>query len=174
MKPHYNEVLGTIKITLLYQVSHYIRVRKTKKYKDLGPANYLVYNRVLSDLFITRFHCNNNTKVNLCSTITMQIYSTALLEKGSMLGQCQIILDQFMYYDIIDTYVWGKACTNRWVFNSVLNEIIDWDFLIERGRCHTTVESCYNEVLGTMKITLLYLVSHYIRVKKYEELEPVK
>ena len=28
----------------------------------------------------------------------------------------------------------GKACTNRWVFNSVLNEIIDWDFLIERGR----------------------------------------
>ena len=30
----------------------------------------------------------------------------------------------------------------------------------------TTVEPCYNEDLGTMKITLLYQVSHYIRVKK--------
>ena len=29
-----------------------------------------------------------------------------------------------------------------------------------------TVEPDYNEVLGTMKITLLYQVSHYIRVKK--------
>ena len=29
-----------------------------------------------------------------------------------------------------------------------------------------TVEPLYNEVLGTMKITLLYQVSHYIRVKK--------
>ena len=63
----------------------------------------------------------------------MQIYSTALLEKSSMLGQCQIIY-QVMYNEIIDTYVWGTACTNRWVFNSVLNEIIDWDILIERGR----------------------------------------
>ena len=63
----------------------------------------------------------------------MQIYSTALLEKSSMLGQRQIIY-QVMYNEIIDTYVWGKACTNRWVFNSVLHEIIDWDFLIERGR----------------------------------------
>ena len=38
----------------------------------------------------------NNNKVNLYSAITMQIYSTALLEKGSMLGQCQIIY-QVMY-----------------------------------------------------------------------------
>ena len=29
-----------------------------------------------------------------------------------------------------------------------------------------TVEPRYNEVLGTMKITLFYHVSHYIRVKK--------
>ena len=28
-----------------------------------------------------------------------------------------------------------------------------------------TVEPLYNEVLGTMKITLLYQVSHYIRGK---------
>ena len=31
VEPHYNEDLGTIKITLLYQVSHYIRVKKTHK-----------------------------------------------------------------------------------------------------------------------------------------------
>ena len=27
VEPHYNEVLGPMKITLLYQVSHYIRVK---------------------------------------------------------------------------------------------------------------------------------------------------
>ena len=47
---------------------------------------------------------NNNNKVNLYSAITMQIYSIALLEKSSMLGQCQIIY-QVMYNEIIDTYV---------------------------------------------------------------------
>ena len=29
-----------------------------------------------------------------------------------------------------------------------------------------TVEPRYNEVIGTMKMTLLYQVSHYIRVKE--------
>ena len=32
----------------------------------------------------------------------------------------------------------------------------------------STVEPRYNEDLGTMKITLLYQVSHYIRVKNKE------
>ena len=31
---------------------------------------------------------------------------------------------------------------------------------------YITVEPRYNEVLGTMKITLLYQVFHYIRVKE--------
>ena len=42
----YNEVRRTMKITLLYQVSHYIRVKK-KKYKELGPAKSPCYKRVL-------------------------------------------------------------------------------------------------------------------------------
>ena len=42
VEPCYNEVLGTMKITLLYQVSHYIRVKKPKKYKELDQQNYLV------------------------------------------------------------------------------------------------------------------------------------
>ena len=33
-----------------------------------------------------------------------------------------------------------------------------------------TVEPRYNEALGTMKFTLLYQVSHYIRVKKNKEI----
>ena len=46
VKPHYNEVLGTMKITLLYQVSHYIRVKR-QRYKELGPAKLPCYKRVL-------------------------------------------------------------------------------------------------------------------------------
>ena len=47
VEPRYNEVLGTMKISLLYQVSHYIRVKKPKKYKEVGPAELPCYKRVL-------------------------------------------------------------------------------------------------------------------------------
>ena len=46
VEPRYNEVLGTMKITLLYQVSHYIRVKKNI-YKEVGPAELPCYKRVL-------------------------------------------------------------------------------------------------------------------------------
>ena len=49
---HYHEVLGTMKIILLYQVSHYIRVKKQRNYEELGPAILPCYKRLL-----TRFHC---------------------------------------------------------------------------------------------------------------------
>ena len=43
VEPHYNEVLGTMKITLLYQVFHYIRVKKKNIYiKSWDQQNYLV------------------------------------------------------------------------------------------------------------------------------------
>ena len=42
MEPRYNEVLGTMKITLLYQVSHYIRVKKQRSIKSWDQQNYLV------------------------------------------------------------------------------------------------------------------------------------
>ena len=60
VEPRYNEDLGTMKITLLYQVSHYIRVKKLK-YKELGPAKSPCYKRVLlyPTSFITRFHCTH-------------------------------------------------------------------------------------------------------------------
>ena len=42
VEPRYNEVLGTMKITLLYQVSHYIRVKKLRNKKNWDQQNYLV------------------------------------------------------------------------------------------------------------------------------------
>ena len=41
VEPHYNEVLGTMKITLLYQVFH-IRVKKQRNIKSWDQQNYLV------------------------------------------------------------------------------------------------------------------------------------
>ena len=41
MEPRYNEVLGTMKITLLYQISH-IRVKKQRNIKSWDQQNYLV------------------------------------------------------------------------------------------------------------------------------------
>ena len=42
VEPRYNEILGTMKITLLYQVSHYIRVKKQRNIKSRDQQNYLV------------------------------------------------------------------------------------------------------------------------------------
>ena len=42
MEPHYNEVLGTMKITSLYQVFHYIGVKKQRNIKSWDQQNYLV------------------------------------------------------------------------------------------------------------------------------------
>ena len=42
VEPLYNEVLGTMKITLLYQVSHYIRVKKQRNIKSWDQQNCLV------------------------------------------------------------------------------------------------------------------------------------
>ena len=63
VEPRYNEVLGTMKITMLYQVSHYIRVKKQRTIKSWDQQNYLVIRGfVISDLFITRFHCIKKKK----------------------------------------------------------------------------------------------------------------
>ena len=42
VEPHYNENFGTMNITLLYQVSHYIRVKKLRNIKSEDRQNYLV------------------------------------------------------------------------------------------------------------------------------------
>ena len=42
VEPRYNEVLGTMKITLLYQVSHFIRLKTQRNIKSWDQQNYLV------------------------------------------------------------------------------------------------------------------------------------
>ena len=42
VEPRYNEVLGNMKITSLYQVSHYIRVKKQRTIKSWDQQNDLV------------------------------------------------------------------------------------------------------------------------------------
>ena len=42
VEPRYNEVLGTMKITLLYQVSYYIRVKKQRNIKSWDQQNTLL------------------------------------------------------------------------------------------------------------------------------------
>ena len=42
VEPLYNEVLGTMKITLLYQVFRYIRVKKQRNIKTWDQQYYLV------------------------------------------------------------------------------------------------------------------------------------
>ena len=77
-EPRYNEVLGTIKITFLYQVSHYIRVKKQRNIKRLDQQNDLVirgycyiwplYNEV--PLYMVLFHqiCGaTGNKIKICS-----------------------------------------------------------------------------------------------------------
>ena len=41
VEPLYNEVLGTINVTLLYQVSHYIRVKEQRNIKSWDQQIYL-------------------------------------------------------------------------------------------------------------------------------------
>ena len=42
VEPRYNEALGTMEFTLLYQVSHYIRVKKLRNIKCWNLQTYLV------------------------------------------------------------------------------------------------------------------------------------
>ena len=104
---------------------------------------------------IMLFWANNSNKVNLYtfSEKTLQIYSkksTALLEKSSMLGQCQIIY-QVMYNEIINTYVWGNG-TVCWTCHDSLsiNKLINkkrrnqiWSKLLENTmKCASVLPSC--------------------------------
>ena len=115
VEPRYNKVLGTMKITLLYQVSH-IRVKKQRNIKNWDQQNYLVIR-----------------------------------------GFCYIR----PLYNEVPLY------TDYNKLSDITNNIL---VPTSQGFCYT-VEPRYNEVLGTMKITLLYQVSHYIRVKKQRNIK---
>ena len=101
----------------MYQVSHYIRVKKQGNIKSWDQQSYLV---------ITGF-CYIQALYNEVPLYTLVLH--------------------FKYLRVQFLILW-------------------WNLQIP-----STVEPCYNEVLGTMKITLLYQVSHYIRVKKQRNIK---
>ena len=78
-----NEVLGTMKITLLYQVSHYIRVKTQRNIKSWDQQNYLVirgfcyilplYNEVPLYQQITLCECRGGMGVYAFCTTRIQL-----------------------------------------------------------------------------------------------------
>ena len=82
VEPRHNEVLGTMKITLLYQVFHYIRAKKQRSIKSWDQQNYLVitgfryirplYNEVPLYWYNIIIHCHC-TKVNNVSKTSLAI-----------------------------------------------------------------------------------------------------
>ena len=79
----YNEVLGTMKITLLYQVSHYIRAKKQRNIKSWDQQNYLVirgfcyirplYNEVPLYYYFSPFEVKRPKRAKWCTICTLKI-----------------------------------------------------------------------------------------------------
>ena len=93
-----------MKITLLYQVSHYIRVKKQRNVKTWDQQNYLVIRGFcyISNLFITRFHCNHNVE--------------AFSNDDSLKSQCIILVHTacpLQYYLRSGAYDLTRLLTNR-------------------------------------------------------------
>ena len=101
VEPHYNEVLGTMKITLLYQVSHYIRVKKKKKnIQSWDQQNYLVirgfcYIQPLYNEVPLYFFIQFNIKY-MTITISKDKINPGLLEQMAMNSQRN--LNEFYFF----------------------------------------------------------------------------
>ena len=70
VETQYNEILGTEKFCLLYQIFCYISSQKhykTKKMYSLGLEKLVCYIRycVISDLFISSFHCSTEEEIHV-------------------------------------------------------------------------------------------------------------
>ena len=84
VEPLYNEVLGTMKITLLYQVSRYIRVKNQRNIKSWDQQNDLVirgfcyirplYNEV-------PLYCGNNKEMSEIISKVQEIRETTISRK---------------------------------------------------------------------------------------------
>ena len=170
VEPRYNEVLGTMKITLLYQVSHYIRVKKLRNIKSWDQQNYLV----------TRGFCYIRPRYN-----EVPLYYTMAFTYEVYLEVSFLVLGSSL---VIGDLISGRHTPP--LHSQFLGDISHWPFLVgsldgpslltaedEEGRpvdhqgrreigrnsqkffsCNyiDRVELHYNEDLVTMKITLLY------------------
>ena len=82
VEPRYNEVLGTMKITLLYHVSHFIRVKTQRNIKSWDQQNYLVirgfcYIRPLYNE-VSLYHKNSLYACNSLYDITKSRYKKVI------------------------------------------------------------------------------------------------
>ena len=83
VEPRSNKVLGPMKITLLYQVSHYIRVKKQRNIKSWGQQNYLVirgfcYIRPLYNEVPLYCNAQSEDKIQLCDQYIIQLMNWIL------------------------------------------------------------------------------------------------
>ena len=85
VEPHYNKVLGTTTITLLYEVSHYIRVKKQRNIKSWDQQDYLV---IRGFCYIRPLY----NEVPLYSSIVVIIFSKIMMEYMYALYNNYIIL----------------------------------------------------------------------------------
>ena len=89
MELRYNEVLGTMKITLLYRVSLYIGVKKQRNIKSWDEQNYLVRLVIRGFCNITRFHCTRYARIMFLTiymlTVSTKILALELLENHILL-----------------------------------------------------------------------------------------
>ena len=99
VEPLYNEVLGTMKITLLYQVSRYIRVKNKEIYKSWDQQNDLVirgfcyirplYNEVGKEHCILQIHKKiyRAVKAHIYSGSYNEVLGTMKIKSGFSLYQ---------------------------------------------------------------------------------------
>ena len=125
VEPRYNKVLGTMKITLLYQDSHYIRVKKQRSIKSWVQQNYLVvtgfcyirpvYNEVPLYMYwlVLLINCVTSNCESLCSTKHNCIHSihSGYTEVSPTIG-CNIKKNIFFNMIVLSVLRVKKKCTN--------------------------------------------------------------
>ena len=95
VEPLYNEVLGTMKITLLYQVSRYIRVKKQRNIKSWDQQNYLV---IRGFCYIRPLY-NEVSLYYIRKDFLFLFFSVAGITRIARCQQCEKI----------ETWVWSKS-----------------------------------------------------------------
>ena len=109
-----------MKIPLLYQVSHYIRVKRQRNINSWDQQNHLVIRGfyVISDLFITRFHCNklqtcmlNTSLAKPDVSVTSTNYNmychivTVFIQTGQYVHVCILPLLANIHFNFLPVYL---------------------------------------------------------------------
>ena len=128
VEPLYNEVLGTMKITLLYQVSRYIRVKKQRNIKSWDQQNYLVirgfcYIRPLYNE-VPLYKELPVTTVYILRMSTIKIFNMVLwCKKDAWImnhdNHDDDVTNQELYprVKLIPTFAYGRSAFDNWTYH---------------------------------------------------------